>query len=206
MSKKRTLSEEHRRKISESLSKYRKGKTYSELYGEAQGKEIARKHSEKLKGRKRAPFSDEWKRNMSESRKRSKVYRAFMSSEEYKQKRRAINAQRFYRLSLAEWEQFTGEKQLYYQRVRAVTKSQNVKLLEHYEKRGPSGKSGAYHLDHVYPVSIGYINNILPDIIGNIINLKFIPWEENLQKSNHLMEEAKKNIELLMSNKELISK
>ena len=51
-----------------------------------------------------------------------------------------------------------------------------------YDKRGVSGVEGNYHLDHKYSILEGYKNNISPEVIGNIKNLKFIPWEENIKK------------------------
>ena len=194
----RKQSEEHIRKRAEAVSKYRTGKTYDEIYGQEKGKLIANNHSLKLTGKKRKPFSQEWKDNMGKSRKNSEVYKKWMNSNEYKNKRREINAFRFYGISLEEWRSLSDEKKLYYQEVRSHTRSQNIKCLENYEKRGKSGKEGAYHLDHIYPISWGYINKIPANIIGNIENLRFIPWETNIQKSNILTEEAKKNIELLI--------
>lgn len=41
---------------------------------------------------------------------------------------------------------------------------------------------GNFHLDYKYSILEGYKNNISPEIIGNIKNLEFIPWEENIKK------------------------
>ena len=79
----RILSENERKKLSESAkirsklyplqtealkeyNKKRKGKTYSEIYGEEKGKEVSRKKSKSLTGRK---LSDEHKRKMSNNRR-----------------------------------------------------------------------------------------------------------------------------------------
>jgi len=79
----RILSESERKKLSESAkirsklyplqtealkeyNKKRKGKTYAEIYGEEKAREVTRKRSESLTGRK---LSDEHKRKMSENRK-----------------------------------------------------------------------------------------------------------------------------------------
>jgi len=45
-------------------------------------------HSLKLKGRKRMPFSEEWKKNISESHKKSEVWIKSMNTDSYKQKHR----------------------------------------------------------------------------------------------------------------------
>ena len=70
----------------------------------------------------------------------------------------------------------------YKRRVLSTTNKQPINKLMNFEKRGVSGCDGAYHLDHKYSILMGFINNINPDIIGNILNLEFIPWEENLKK------------------------
>jgi hypothetical protein len=182
----RKQSRGHIEKRAAAVSLYRKGKTYGEIYGEDKGREIAKEHSIKMKGRKRPEFSEEWKENMSNSRKTSKVYKAFMNSKEYKEKRRAINAARFYNISLEEWYSQVPEKKLYYLKVLSITRQQELHTLEHYEKRG-NYKTNGYHLDHIYPISLGFKNNIPPETVGDITNLQYIPWRDNLQKSNKLL-------------------
>lgn len=49
-------------------------------------------------------------------------------------------------------------------------------------KTGLAGTPGAYQLDHCYSILDGYRNHVSPLIIGNIENMKMIPWEENLSK------------------------
>jgi len=66
----------------------------------------------------------------------------------------------------------------------SITNKQQLDTLSNYNKRGISGIDGAYHLDHKYSITEGFRNNIKPEIIGNINNLEFIPWEENLAKKN----------------------
>jgi hypothetical protein len=183
---KRVFTEEHKRKISIALKKYRTGKTYEDLYGKEKGDRLAKEHSAKLKGKKRPEFSIEWKENMSKSRKGSEIYKTWMNSNEYKEKRREINALRFYGISLEDWYAMTNDKRLYYLKVRSITKSQNLKSLKNYDKRGNS-KNNGYHLDHIYPISLGYINGLKPEQIGDINNLRYIPWKENILKSNKLI-------------------
>jgi predicted DNA-binding protein YlxM (UPF0122 family) len=63
-----------------------------------------------------------------------------------------------------------------------ITRQQPIHTLFNYNKRGNSGVDGAYHLDHKFSIIEGFKNNIKPEIIGNIKNLEFIPWKENLKK------------------------
>ncbi len=49
----------------------------------------------------------------------------------------------------------------------------------------PCNKRGVnYHLDHILPISFGYKNNIIPEVIGHPNNLKLIDKLSNLKKSN----------------------
>lgn len=63
-----------------------------------------------------------------------------------------------------------------------ITRQQPINTLSNYNKRGNSGVDGAYHLDHKFSIIEGFKNNVKPEIIGNIKNLEFISWEENLKK------------------------
>lgn len=73
----------------------------------------------------------------------------------------------------------------YKKRVNTISKRQPLKMLANYNKRGRCGIEGAYQLDHKYSILEGFKNDISPEIIGNIKNLEFIPWEENLKKSDN---------------------
>lgn len=90
-------------------------------------------------------------------------------------------------ISYEEYLEKIPHKRQYYRLVRNITNLQPFSLLENYHKRGKSGIEGAYHLDHIYPISKGFENKIPPEIIGDISNLKFIPWLENAKKSNKLI-------------------
>jgi hypothetical protein len=80
-----------------------------------------------------------------------------------------------YLLNLPEYEK-------YRRKVNKLTNQQPTHLLINHDKRGVSGKIGAYHLDHKYSILEGFKNNIKPEIIASLNNLVFIPWEENVLK------------------------
>lgn len=90
-----------------------------------------------------------------------------------------------YRLGMDynKWLENLLEYKKYRSDVNKVTNKQTIHLLDNFEKRGLCGIEGAYQLDHKYSISEGFKQNINPEIIGNIINLEFIPWETNLSKS-----------------------
>lgn len=70
------------------------------------------------------------------------------------------------------------DKRLYYAMVWEVTEQQPLHILENSDKRGWKG----HHLDHICSISVGYYNNIPPELIGDIKNLQFIYYKENIDK------------------------
>lgn len=181
--KKRVLTKEHRDKISKAhlLSNHRRGKTYEELYGIDKANQLKVKHSKDLLGKKRKPFSKEWKHNMSESRKHSLVFKEFMQSKEYRELRSKIAVETQLGINYEDWKNSKDDRYWYYKRVWQITNSQPLELLENYNKRGSCTNNG-YHLDHKIPISYGFKNNIPEEVIGNIENLAFIPWLDNIKK------------------------
>jgi hypothetical protein len=77
--------------------------------------------------------------------------------------------------SLPEWKKYKIN-------VWRITNQQQINTLEHFDKRGVNGQDGAYTLDHIISIKKGFIENISPEIIGNINNLQMLPWEENITK------------------------
>jgi hypothetical protein len=80
--------------------------------------------------------------------------------------------------TISEWKR-------YYNEVQRITNRQTITELENYNKRGRA-KHGTdvYHLDHIISIKYGFDNDIDPNIIGDITNLRMIPWLENLKKSS----------------------
>jgi len=79
------------------------------------------------------------------------------------------------------------EKKLYYAMVWEVTEQQPLYILENSDKRGWKN----YHIDHIYPISMGYKDKIPPERIGNIKNLRFIHYTENLDKGSKITNESR---------------
>ena len=78
------------------------------------------------------------------------------------------------------------DKKLYYAMVWEVTEQQPLHILENSDKRGWKG----HHLDHIYPICMGYKDKISPEKIGNIKNLRFIHYTENLDKGSKVTNES----------------
>jgi len=79
----------------------------------------------------------------------------------------------------------------YYQSVWELTEQQPLNTLPDYSKRGWE----EYHLDHIVPISYGRDNNIPPELIASIENLRFIPSQDNMSKRDILTEESIKLIQ-----------
>jgi len=74
------------------------------------------------------------------------------------------------------------EWELYKKLVLAETRK-NCTNLKNIHLRGHiKNDPDAYHLDHKVSVYYGFINNILPTVIGNTLNLEMIPARTNMQK------------------------
>lgn len=66
----------------------------------------------------------------------------------------------------------------------------HIKLINPENKpRTLAGEHGGYHLDHIYPISKGFKNNIPPELIASIDNLRLIEWKDNVVKSNDIIED-----------------
>lgn len=76
-----------------------------------------------------------------------------------------------------------SEYENYRKLVNYYTSKNDLSLLLNFEKRGHILNDG-YHLDHIYSISKGYINDIDPKIIGSIFNLRFIHWKDNVIKGS----------------------
>lgn len=83
------------------------------------------------------------------------------------------------------------EKRRYYYICWTITESQPLYKLRNYKKRCFRGKN-CYHLDHRVPISHGYYNNIPPEQIGSLSNLRFIKAKQNMKKNNKLTEDSHK--------------
>lgn len=179
--------EEHKKKISEAQIKYCSIVSRVEHFGgEEKYKEKCKKQADKLKGRKRLPFSDEWKAKMGETRRNSEIYQNWMKSDEYRKTRQRIAIENHHPdLTHEEWLEMTDDRKIYYSQVWFHTEKQPLHLLENIEKRSEHSKNpDAYHLDHIVPISYGFKKQISPEIIGDISNLQMLPWLENILKGN----------------------
>ena len=71
------------------------------------------------------------------------------------------------------------ERELYYYQVWNET-NKNLSLVENIELR----ENNKFGLDHKYSIKQGFLDGILPCIIGSIHNLEILTWEENSSKGS----------------------
>jgi len=84
-------------------------------------------------------------------------------------------------------------KTRYYKKVREITRltyqiNENIINSENHTL-GKCGVNGAYQLDHIISVHYGFENNINPEIIGGLDNLRVIPWRVNAVKNKYNIDE-----------------
>jgi len=87
------------------------------------------------------------------------------------------------------------EKKLYYIKVWIITESNDLTVMKNHNKRG----FRRYHLDHIFPISQGFKENIPPKAIGDIRNLQFLHFRKNLKKRDSVSERAKNIINEIIS-------
>ena len=87
-----------------------------------------------------------------------------------------------------------NEKTKYKEYRYLVDKLSEVNYVRNYDTINPEhkprtkcGVEGGYQLDHIYPVYEGYVNNISPEEISKLENLRIIPWQENQRKKHKLL-------------------
>lgn len=85
-------------------------------------------------------------------------------------------------------------KKLYYAKVWEITDKNDLSVLKNFNKRG----FRKYHLDHIYCIACGYKNNIPPEAIGHIDNLRFIHYKLNMRKRDLITEETQKIIDKII--------
>lgn len=72
----------------------------------------------------------------------------------------------------------------YRMRVNRITKNQNFNLLKNFEKRGHQRDKGTYAIDHIISVKYGFLNNVPPEVIGDLSNLQMLPHSINASKNS----------------------
>lgn len=77
----------------------------------------------------------------------------------------------------------------------------NYKDLSNADKRGNHAfNKNSYHIDHIFPISKGFNDGILPQIIGSKSNIRMIPWFDNISKKDKITKNSKKELYERWSN------
>lgn len=98
-------------------------------------------------------------------------------------------------LGYVSWNKQLENKRTKYKEYRyLVDKLSEINYVKHYDIINPEhkprtkcGVEGGYQLDHIYPVYEGFVNNIPPEEVAKVENLRVIPWEENQRKKHKLL-------------------
>jgi len=75
----------------------------------------------------------------------------------------------------------------YYNKVRNITNKNLRKykdLFTNLDNLGRCGDIGKSQVDHIFSIKEGFVQNIIPELIGHPSNLRVIKWEDNLSKSD----------------------
>lgn len=87
----------------------------------------------------------------------------------------------------------TKEYRRYCNRVHKLTHKtyqENMDILNPLGKsRTVCGVDGGYQIDHIIPLKHGFENNISPETMSQLENLRLVPWKENLLKGSILIKD-----------------
>jgi len=165
-----------------------KGRSQKDLYGDRYD-EIIAKRSDALK-----EVEHTWHDKIANSRRENGTYkiseetRQLLRDNSYFSGKKGPDHPRIKKMlsekciSFEEYLDSLSDYKKYKREVRYYTDQNDITILKNYDKRGKAGVVGAYHLVHIVEISEGFINGIAPEIIGEISNLQFIPWEKNMEK------------------------
>lgn len=113
-------------------------------------------------------------------------------SEEYKDMLRSIDKSYMYTEEYQE--KLRKDTTPAYKRYANKVHRLSQRIYEEYEhiinpdsyERTLCGVEGGYQLDHIIPVRYGFDNNIPPEELARVDNLRMIPWKQNLLKRDKL--------------------
>ncbi len=162
----KTLSEEIRRKISETCKGYKL--TNEQLQNLIKAQRERASSPDYVNPMKDKKFTEEQCRKVGDATLRN-----------YDKIRATMEAKGHW-IPLDKIDEFT-----LYKRFVWMETNKNVHLIPNYDvdKRGLCRRgSDNYQVDHIVSITDGFKNGVDPTIIGNISNLRFIPWMKNLQK------------------------
>jgi 5-methylcytosine-specific restriction endonuclease McrA len=180
-----------KKKIGENSGATRKGKTYEELHGD-NADAMRKLRSEKLTGRvvdeksrKKSSLTNKTTRELNPrdpwNKGKPGTQTAWNKGKTgYKMSPRRQKSEQEYK--------YYNDYQIYKRAVYSATRKtykQNITLLNpNGLLLGRCGAPGAYQVDHIVPISLGYKLKISIEIMSIVENLQLMTWEDNSYKSN----------------------
>ena len=171
------------------------------------------------KGKSKGPRSEDSKRKQSEAMRGKPAWNKGLTSEDprvasYANKQTGQNREGNY-VSTTKWqgegnpwfgknrskenspryngEEYNRELLDYRNKISRLTEQTYTKYINiinpNNNPRTLAGVEEGFHLDHIYPISKGFDNNIPPELIADVENLRLINWRENVIKGNTITEE-----------------
>ena len=89
-------------------------------------------------------------------------------------------------LTLLTKDEYKRQLKKYRREVLKHIRKQPLFQLDNYVNRG----KGYFHLDHIISIKFGFDNKIDPELIGNIVNLRYVYYKDNLSKRDYLTQES----------------
>jgi 5-methylcytosine-specific restriction endonuclease McrA len=107
----------------------------------------------------------------------SRADKTYMQSEEYRKT--------LMKNDTSDYKRYAGRVHRLSQKIYEENKS----IINPYNKsRTLCGVDDGYQIDHIIPIRYGFENNIPPEEIARLENLRMLPWKENLIKGKTLIE------------------
>jgi hypothetical protein len=197
---KKKHTKEHRQYMSE-LAPSRRPEVREKLSIANKGKVVSNDTKQKLQEVARKQFSTPESRKILSERIR-KIYEERPELRE-RARLNTLNQHEKYKQTdeYKHWLSKKSEYELYKMHVVQLTFENELTILENWSKRNLYHK---YEIDHIYPIRQAFKNNIPPELIGDIRNLRVIPRKENRSKSGKVII-IPEHIQLYLDIKEVTS-
>lgn len=196
----KTHTEKHKKYMSK-LAPSRRPDVKEKLSNANKGKVVSEDTKQKISKASRKQFSTPESRQLLSERIR-KVYEERPELRDLVRKNTLCQHERYKQTdAYKHWLSKKSEYELYKMTVMQRTFENDLTTLENWSRRNLYHK---YEIDHIYPTRQAFKNDIPPELIGDIKNLRIIPRKENRSKSGKITI-IPEHIQLYLDNKGVVS-